>query len=73
VLELKEEKQVDAIKPTMPRITDIFQTYARELRSSDLNGSAGIFRLKEELPKRVNAAVAPVRVSAVLFKEVVIQ
>lgn len=73
VLELKEEKQVEAIKPTMPRITDIFQTYVRELRSSDLNGSAGVFRLKEELTKRVNAAVAPVQVSAVLFKEVVIQ
>lgn len=73
VLELKEEKQVEAIKPTMPRITDIFQTYVRELRSSDLNGSAGVFRLKEELTRRVNAAVAPVQVSAVLFKEVVIQ
>jgi flagellar FliL protein len=73
VLELKEEKQIEAIKPTMPRVTDIFQTYVRELRSSDLNGSAGIFRLKEELTKRVNAAVAPVQVSAVLFKEVVLQ
>ena len=73
VLELKEEKQIEAIKPTMPRITDIFQTYVRELRSSDLNGSAGVFRLKEELTKRVNSAVAPVQVSAVLFKEVVIQ
>ena len=73
VLELKEEKQIEAIKPTMPRITDIFQTYVRELRPSDLNGSAGIFRLKEELTKRVNAAVAPVHVSAVLFKEVVVQ
>ena len=73
VLELKEEKQIEAIKPTMPRITDIFQTYVRELRSSDLNGSAGVFRLKEELTKRVNAAVSPIQVSAVLFKEVVIQ
>ncbi len=73
VLELKEEKQIEAIKPTMPRVTDIFQTYVRELRPADLNGSAGIFRLKEELTKRVNAAVAPVQVSAVLFKEVVIQ
>ena len=73
VLELKEEKQIEAIKPTMPRITDIFQTYVRELRPSDLNGSAGIFRLKEELTKRVNAAVAPIQVSAVLFKEVVVQ
>lgn len=73
VLELKEEKQIEAIKPTMPRVTDIFQTYVRELRPSDLNGSAGIFRLKEELTKRVNAAVAPSQVSAVLFKEVVVQ
>lgn len=73
VLEIKEEKQVEAIKPTMPRITDIFQTYARELRSSDLNGSAGIFRLKEELTKRVNLALAPQTVNAVLFKEIIVQ
>jgi flagellar FliL protein len=73
VLEVKEEKQVEAIKPTLPRVTDIFQTYLRELRPSDLNGSAGLFRLKEELTKRVNAALAPSEVNAVLFKEIVIQ
>ena len=73
VLEVKEEKQVEAIKPTLPRVTDIFQTYLRELRPTDLNGSAGLFRLKEELTRRVNAAVAPNQVSAVLFKEIVVQ
>ncbi|MBV8578093.1 MAG: flagellar basal body-associated protein FliL [Acetobacteraceae bacterium] len=73
VLELKEEKQIEEIKPTMPRVTDIFQTYLRELRPSDLNGSAGLFRLKEELTRRVNVAVAPIKVSAVLFKEIVVQ
>jgi len=73
VLEVKEERQVEAIKPTMPRVTDMFQSYLRELRPSDLNGSAGMFRLKEELTRRVNAAVAPSRISAVLFKEIVIQ
>lgn len=73
VLEVKEERQSEAIKPSMPRITDIFQTYLRELRASDLNGSAGLFRLKEELTRRVNAAVAPIQVSAVLFKEIVVQ
>jgi flagellar FliL protein len=73
VLEVKEEKQGEAIKPTLPRVTDIFQTYMRELRPSDLNGSAGLFRLKEELTRRVNAAVSPNQVSAVLFKEVVVQ
>ncbi len=72
-LEVKEEKQVEAIKPNLPRVTDLFQTYLRELRPIDLNGSAGLFRLKEELTRRVNAAVAPNEVSAVLFKEIVVQ
>jgi flagellar FliL protein len=73
VLEVKEEKLVEAIKPTLPRVTDLFQTYLRELRPSDLNGSAGMFRLKEELTKRVNLALAPNAVTAVLFKEIVVQ
>jgi flagellar FliL protein len=73
VLEVKEERQIEAIKPSMPRITDIFQTYLRELRATDINGSAGLFRLKEELTRRVNTAVSPVQVNAVLFKEIVVQ
>jgi flagellar FliL protein len=73
VLEVKEEKQVEAIRPTLPRVTDIFQTYLRELRASDLSGSAGLFRLKEELTRRVNQAISPNQVAAVLFKEVVVQ
>ena len=73
VLEVKEEKQVETIKPSLPRVIDIFQTYLRELRPSDVNGSAGLFRLREELTRRVNAAVSPNQVSAVLFKEIVIQ
>jgi flagellar FliL protein len=73
VLEVKEEKQVETIKPSMPRVTDLFQTYLRELRPIDINGSAGLFRLKEELTRRVNVALAPNQVNAVLFKEIVIQ
>jgi flagellar FliL protein len=72
-LEVKEDKEAEAIKPSMPRVTDIFQTYLRELRASDLSGSAGLFRLKEELTRRVNMALAPIKVSAVLFKEIVVQ
>ncbi len=73
VLEVKDAPVVALITPSMPRVTDIFQTYLRELRPADLNGSAGLFRLKEELTRRVNAAVSPSQVNAVLFKEVVIQ
>ncbi len=73
VLEVKEEKLAEMVRPTLPRVTDIFQTYLRELRPSDLSGSAGLFRLKEEMTRRVNAAISPSQVNAVLFKEIVIQ
>ena len=45
----------------------------RELRATDLEGSAGMYRLREELLRRVNVAVYPAKVDAVLFKEVVVQ
>jgi flagellar FliL protein len=64
---------IEQITPIMPRVMDAFQTYLRELRASDLDGSAGLYRLKEELTRRVNAAIAPSHVNAVLFKEIVVQ
>ncbi len=73
VLELPDPNLVAQIQPLMPRVLDAFQTYLRELRPTDLDGSAGLYRLKEELTRRVNAAVAPNRITAVLFKEIVIQ
>jgi flagellar FliL protein len=73
VLELPEQKMVEQITPIMPRVMDAFQTYLRELRPSDLDGSAGLYRLKEELTRRVNVSIAPARINAVLFKEIVVQ
>jgi flagellar protein FliL len=73
VLEVKDQPLVAEITPVLPRVMDIFQTYLRELRPSDLNGSAGMFRLKEELTRRVNAAISPKQVNAVLFKEMLVQ
>lgn len=73
VLELPDAELVPKIQPLMPRVMDAFQTYLRELRPTDLDGSAGLYRLKEELTRRVNVAVAPNRITAVLFKEIVVQ
>jgi flagellar protein FliL len=72
-LELPNEAMSAQIQPFMPRLMDAFQTYLRELRPTDLDGSAGLYRLKEELTRRVNAAIAPGRINAVLFKEIVVQ
>jgi flagellar FliL protein len=57
----------------MPRIIDNFQVYLRELRIEDLRGSAGMYRLREELLLRVNASAAPARIVDVLFKEMLVQ
>jgi flagellar FliL protein len=73
VLELPDQKMIEQIQPIMPRVMDAFQTYLRELRPTDLDGSVGLYRLKEELTRRVNASIAPSHVSAVLFKEIVVQ
>jgi flagellar FliL protein len=73
VLELQDQKMIEQIQPVMPRVMDAFQTYLRELRPSDLDGSAGLYRLKEELTRRVNASISPSHVNAVLFKEIVVQ
>ncbi|NEU12690.1 flagellar basal body-associated protein FliL [Methylobacterium sp. BTF04] len=72
-IELKDAKVEEEVKPLMPRIEDTFQVYLRELRASDLTGSAGIYRLREELLRRVNLAIHPARAEAVLFKDVIVQ
>lgn len=72
-LEVKDPKVVAEIQPLLPRVEDTFQVFVRELRASDLEGSAGVYRLREELMRRVNIAVYPAKVDAVLFKDIVVQ
>ncbi|MDH5749162.1 MAG: flagellar basal body-associated FliL family protein [Rhodospirillales bacterium] len=72
-LELENEQDVTRITELMPRIIDNFQVYLRELRVEDLKGSAGMYRLREELLTRVSAAVHPIKVNDILFKEMLVQ
>ena len=72
-LELAAEADIEHLEQVLPRIVDNFQVYLRELRIEDLKGSAGIYRLREELLLRVNAAAYPAEVRDVLFKEMLIQ
>ena len=68
-----DENAMAALEPVMPRVVDQLQTYLRELRIEDLSGSAAMFRLKEELLRRVNLAAEPTKVKSVLFREMIIQ
>lgn len=66
----QDEARVTAV---MPRIVDNFQVFLRELRVEELQGSQGIYRVKEELLGRVNAATHPAKVKDVLFREILVQ
>ena len=68
-LETADPAAAEAVQAAMPYLMDAFQTHLRELRPTELEGSAGLFRLRQELAKRVNLAIAPVRVRAVLVRD----
>ena len=72
-LEVDQPDAQALIEPVLPRVIDQFQTYLRELRVEDIRGSAGVMRLKEELLRRVNFALAPLPVRDVLLKEMIVQ
>ncbi|CAA7626887.1 flagellar basal body-associated FliL family protein [Magnetospirillum sp. UT-4] len=72
-LELESPTDMPRIDQVMPRIVDAFQVYLRELRVEDLQGAAGMHLLREELLNRVQAAVKPVKVNDVLFREMLVQ
>ena len=72
-LELASEEDVPAVERVLPRIVDNFQIYLRELRLEDLRGSVGLYRLREELLRRVSVAAAPAEVRDVLFREMLVQ
>jgi flagellar FliL protein len=72
-LEVASEEVMHEVQPNLAKIVDAFQVYLRELRRSDLEGSAGIYRLKEELTRRINVAIYPQRVQSVLFRELLVQ
>lgn len=73
VLQVGSEKDTKTLEEVMPRVLDNFQVYLRELRIEDLEGSAGMYRLRQELLMRVTAAAHPAEVKDVLFQEILIQ
>lgn len=73
ILEVTDQDAVTSVETFLPRIRDSFQIYLRELRAEDLQGSAGIYRLKTELLLRVNKLMYPTKVDNILFKDVLIQ
>jgi flagellar FliL protein len=72
-LELRDQAAVPLVEANKPRIIDTFNTYLREMRPTDLSGSAGIYRLRDELMTRLNKTIEEGLVKDILFSEIIVQ
>ena len=72
-LESDDPMIFDRIDSVLPRITDQFQMFLREMRIDDLSGSAGDYRIRRELRRRVNMSLYPDSIDAVLIEEFIVQ
>lgn len=72
-LELRDVAAVAVMDASKPRIQDVFNTYLRELRPADIQGSAGIYRLRTELITRLNNTIEEGAVKDILFGEIIVQ
>ena len=72
-IEISRQEDTEVVKRAIPRLQDMFQTYLREMRPEELRGSAGSYRLREELIARANVAAAPAHINDVLFTQMLIQ
>lgn len=75
LVSVEYEAGIDAtvVISAQTQIEDLFQTYLRELSPVELQGSMGVFRLREELLKRINLIIAPEKINSILFKKIVVQ
>ncbi len=72
-LQMAKESDRAQLDIRVPLLIDGFQNYLRELSPEDLNGSMGIYRLREELLVRASTIALPIEIKDVLFKEVLVR
>jgi flagellar FliL protein len=70
--ELPDASMADTLDEDAPRLQDMFQTFLRELRPEDLQGSQGSYQLRMEIQRRVNLVIAPAQINNVLIEEMLI-
>jgi flagellar protein FliL len=72
-LEVGGERQAEAVRQLLPRITDNINLYLRTIEPDEMNGAAGVYRIKRDLLARINQVVEPHEVRDVLIKEMLVQ
>lgn len=65
--------KVDELRSKLPAVLDALQPFLHELRPEDMNGSAALFRIKEEIMSRAADALGPNMVRDILIQDLVQQ
>jgi flagellar FliL protein len=72
-LESSSPSAFNKVPEMMPRLKDTLNSFLRELRVEDLNGSGGTYTLRRELLKRFITVLDPKTIDAVLIEGMLIQ
>lgn len=72
-VEVATAEDIGHVTHVMPMVLDGVQMYLRELKPENIAGSAGMYRLRQDLVARIAAPAYPAKVKDVLFKELLVQ
>lgn len=72
-VEVATAEDIGHVTHVMPMVLDGVQMYLRELKPENITGSAGMYRLRQDLIARIAAPSYPAKVKDVLFKELLVQ
>lgn len=72
-IELSNMEDIKAVENLMPQITDAIISHTVALTKEEIDGSEGLYWLKEELLYRLNLVTSPVKISNLNFKRFEIQ
>jgi flagellar protein FliL len=72
-LQLASQEDASRAQAYLPRLLDVCQIYLRTLSIADIRGPEKQSKIRAELLKRLNGAVAPLEIQALLFREVAIE
>lgn len=73
ILEYYDKANEKIIEEKIPLIVDQLQLFLRDLQKDDLLGTAMLTKLKESILIRINNILAPVKINAVLLRDLLVQ
>jgi flagellar FliL protein len=72
-VECPTQDDLALLQEYLPRVLDVFQVYLRTQELKDLRGAKNLERLREGLRTRIETAIAPGKVSRVLFRDIAVE